>query len=75
MQYKTATSSTYTIIYPICTLKKWVINIYLAHKICFYMGEKLEVLKSIHKPQHPSLAIHANDIFLHYWTHMTFAQV
>jgi hypothetical protein len=31
LQYKTATSSTYTIVYPISTLKKWVINIFMAY--------------------------------------------
>jgi hypothetical protein len=30
LQYKTATSSTYAIMYPISTLKKWVIKNYVA---------------------------------------------
>ena len=32
VQYKTATYSTYTNMYPISTLKKWVISTYLAYK-------------------------------------------
>jgi len=35
----TATSSTYTVMYPTSTLKKWVINIYVAYKNGFNMGE------------------------------------
>jgi hypothetical protein len=41
--------------YPISTLKNWVINNYVAYKKCFFMGKKWEVLKSIHKPQGPSI--------------------
>jgi hypothetical protein len=41
LQYKTPTSGTYTIMYLISTLKKWVINTYVVYKKCFYMGEKM----------------------------------
>jgi hypothetical protein len=39
LQYKTATSSTYTIMYPFSTFKKWVINMCVAYKNCFNIGE------------------------------------
>jgi len=35
----TATSSTYTIMYPTSTLKNWAINMYVAYKNGFHMGE------------------------------------
>ena len=46
LQYKTATSSTYTIKYPTSTLKKWVINMYVAYKNGFHMGE---IISSVNK--------------------------
>jgi hypothetical protein len=45
LQYKTATFSTYTIMYPISTLKKWVIKNYVAYKKSFYTGEIMRVVK------------------------------
>ena len=45
LQYKTATSNTYTIMYPISTLEKWVINTYVFYKKCLYMGEKMRGVK------------------------------
>jgi len=34
----TATSSTYTIMYPTSTHKKWAINMYVGYKNGFHMG-------------------------------------
>ena len=50
----TATSSTYTIMYPTSTLKKWIINMYVAYKNGFNMGE---IMSDINKYSLTTLSI------------------
>jgi hypothetical protein len=81
VQYRTTISSTYSIMYPISTHKKWVINTYLAYKNISTWGEKVRGFNKYNKLQCllfqdtcNTCVLLTSKIFLQYWTYMTFAK-